>query len=803
MFKKKASANKKIESLINEANDLRNQEEFDNAIAKFKEAIKVIQEEFKESEFIEKQVEKIENEIITILSDKINRIILKAKEVLQKNQLKEANLILSDALEVAKRIESTEIKNNFIRNIENLINLNNFKISLEQATSLLDKNEPQKALKLLTKLEEKLDQIPDSSAKEEMLEQVKNLMKQTYHSQVEGSLIKVNALIGQKDYDKALKILKEHISTLHSIEKTDEISLLVRRKMNEIYSMQIEPIILEGNRLINEGNLEEANSIVEDAKKIVNIMEETEQKSNQLKKISEMVNPQMEQKIELLLAESMAIINQEEYKKSTKLVGDATKYFVEALDLAEMMIESEEREEKISKIKKLLDQTCSNGISFRKDKAKQNVEDKNFEGAIGEIYSALSIAKSMSCAEEDNEEIMELKNFINNIYSAQIEDVTEKAKKKMIDNVFDEARSLLNNALSITNKMYLSNQMEEEINKINNLKKKVEIKETISKGDSLLEKEKFNKEIEELKKKLEKAEIIEDPDEKYKQLQDIKNSIDKVNSSNISLIIEQITLDIKKNKFDELTPKIDQSISIAQKFELEQNKRAEFSTIFNFTLEVIKILINNENYHDVPEFYDKNMGIIQQMEDEKLIDRSISQLIDSSLYLGQILFKQQKVKDASKILNSAMLYCKQIQNEQIMEEFHLKLINQLKSNLMNHVKKLTEEEKYKAVIEPCTSLIDIDEFFIEAYYYLANAYMHENHYGKAIKNFEKIIELNPIHLNTLNSLGLIRELQDQIPEAVDKYKKAINIDLMQFLRINRSLYSELRIKREFKKNKKE
>ncbi len=794
MFKKKSSSVKVMESLINEAYELRHQNNFDLSITKFEEAINLIQSEFKDLEFIEDQVSKLEMEIIALYSDKINNIILQAKELMKQDQLEEANTRLYDALEVAKNIKNDEIKDNFIRNIENLVNLNKFRLVLDKASKFLEQNELEEVKSLLKETKIQVEEVADSETKRDILNQIQELVDHTYQAKIDEISITANALVGESKKDEALKLLKENFSSLDELigsSRKEEFSLKLKKKINEIHALQIESIINKSQPFLDQGSLIDLTQSLKETKEIIDSMEETEQKQRQIQKANKIFYPVFEKEINNLFQKGMEIIKNEDFEKSTKMVSDAIQYFVNALDLANKLVDSDLKEKLITRIQVELNQTCSKGINTRKEKANEMVQNKNFEEAIGDIYSALSIAKSVAYGDEESQQTEELKNFINNIYSAQIEDLIENAKIKLNQDTFEEARGLLNSALSVTNKMYLSRQMDDEIEKINKMMRRIEINETISKGDILLESEKFNKELEELREKLESAEAIEDSDEKYQELQNIKNLIDNVHASEITLIIEQTFQHIKSENYEGAMQEIDQTLSIVQKIELEENKKKELVEILKKILEISTILSSKEVYKVVPDLFDKAFEIIQLMTEQELKGHSLIELIDLMSSFGQKLFAQDKGENAIKDLKAALVFCKEFEDEQIKTDLSEKVEGILKNGMINIAKQLMIIKEYDKVIEISKDLISIDDNFIQAHDYLANAYMRRKKYDLAIPSYERVIKSNPDNFKALIRIGLIHELKDHIPEALEYYKRASAIDFMKFLRQNRELYSEL------------
>ena len=80
--------------------------------------------------------------------------------------------------------------------------------------------------------------------------------------------------------------------------------------------------------------------------------------------------------------------------------------------------------------------------------------------------------------------------------SAEVMDILSKGEKLLHEKKYNEAMEFFNNALSVTNKMYLSEEMDKEVSKIKDYIYQTELKQIIVKGDFSEKEEKFIEEIE-------------------------------------------------------------------------------------------------------------------------------------------------------------------------------------------------------------------------------------------------------------------------------------------------------------------
>ncbi|MHA1724051.1 MAG: tetratricopeptide repeat protein [Promethearchaeota archaeon] len=797
MIKKRSSLLKKIEALMKEANEFKTRGDLDSAILKFEEAKDLVSSDFKDEELINEQLDKIENAIINILLDKINSMILKAKELMEDRKSADAKKLLEEALNVSEKIGNLEIRGNLADHVKSLIIINEFNNIIKSIASYMEQDNIEEAMCELEKAQKIVVKTSSSIIKSKTEEQIQKITEQVYRSLVDQCLIEVNALIGQEELEKALTMLHDKLNSLKKslfLEKLEPLSLKLKEKINEIHAIKIKPLIREGESLLKQGNLENSIPFFMQAREIIEIMEETEQKIQHVEKLSLILDPYLKEKITSLLEQGTALIQEENFEQSTKLITDAMSIFKKALTIAESLVNSKQREQEIAQIREMLEKTCTKGINTRKETARYLTEEKKYDEAIGAIYSALSIAKNLACAEEENEPIQDLKRFINETYSIQIHELMDKVKIKANEGTFEEAKKILKDALGITNKMYLSKEMDEEINNINKLMKHVELKETIAKGEDLLIEKEFSEQNEELKKKLANAEKITDPELKAQELMEIKNLIDDIHASKIYMLLEHFNRDFKNGLHEKALEHVDRAISISQTFEFNENKEKVLSDVFKSQMELFKAILDANQTKYLSMLLEKSHEIIKEMEKEKNIDSCLEQLVNSILLLSQKFHNAKKWEEIFSLLKKAVLFCDVSKNEKLKEDLILKIKNKLKKYLILSIQELMRKEDYEKIIEQTSELIKIDENLPDAYYYLASAYLFKNLLNKAIENFEIVIKLESKHLNALTSLGLIYELQGNAGDAQKFYERAIAVDFLEFLKINRQLFYKLQNK---------
>jgi tetratricopeptide (TPR) repeat protein len=366
---------------------------------------------------------------------------------------------------------------------------------------------------------------------------------------------------------------------------------------------------------------------------------------------------------------------------------------------------------------------------MRKDKGVQYIEQKEYEKAISEMYSALSMAKNMACAEDDNVEINDIKNMINQIYSSEIEDILEKGKDLISKKKFEEAREIFNKAMKISNKMYVSDEMEKQISTIKNLLYQAEMKQVVAEGYVTEEQTKFEKELEELNKELERANSITDPESKRKKISDIKHQIDSVYSNQIELLIEQGDLQAEGNKFNKAIQEIDKAL--------------KFIDLIEYTV---------------------------------VRDNELKRLIGATSEYGNLLAMKNKFEEAFKDYDKALLISELIKDKTIKEEEISKIKLLYEQELDNKVKQDLEKGEYDVAIDYCNKAIKLDNTYVESYFNMGNAYHNKKDYDKAIEYFNKAVELDPNHVNAWNDMGLAYVLKSDYDNALNSINKALEID---------------------------
>ncbi len=723
---------KKINALKEEGKSLKYKRKFEDAVKKLKQGIDQIRMKVKNREEKDTLIEEFETEIDLVYCAEIEQKGEEASEVAQKDQYNDALDILKNAMSISNKIKDTETRSNQSANIEKLLKETEMRNLIFQGKSLKIEGKPDDSLNILQKAYNMAKEIYGITPKGAQIISIENLIDASLSAKIDqinnkGSLSKQSGQLDEalKTYNEALKVTEKMLLN-QNIERE---KIKIQNLINETYSEQIKPLIEAGKQQINQQSFENAVKELNKAASLAAKMYDSELKTAQLKAISEQVNPVYLEQINPIVKNAIELIKKENFTESISLVNEAAETFKNALRFAEKMITSEEKDTELKKVTDLLNQACSSGIQVRKEKGISLIQEKKFDEAIGELYSALSIAKNMAVAEDENEEIDDIKKIVNKVYIAEIGDVVEKGKALVNEKKYDESLKIFKDAIGITNKMYVGSETDNEIKKINRLIKDADIKKTVAEGGVLVEKSRFADEMQDLLEELDKASELTDPEYKEKKIKEIKDSMDQVRSKEIKFILEQAIQLIEQKKYDEGDIQLEKALETVEQIEKWMLRNEEYSNVIKANLEISNILIN-QNQHD------------------KAFDK-----FENSLEIGEKIEEKELKQD--QLFNTKELF---------KDELNKKAKEDLEHNFIDR----TIEYEKRAV--------ELDANFLEPYYLMGNAHRAKKQYDNAIQMYIKVVELDANHINAWNNIGLAYEAKHEYEKALDALNKAITID---------------------------
>ena len=751
----KKSDLKKLNTIMQEGNDFKNEKKFNKAIEKYFEALNFVESRVKDPLEKQDELSSIKSQIDQVYSIEIIDIVDKARESIVKADFKQAFKVLDEGMRLADKIEDIDMRNYEIEEISYLNAKFKIDMALDKALKLRDVGKLEEALQSMKEVLVNAEQFHQEDVNNEHLKQIKTTINETFSLLIKDHIKEANQFETRNQLENAFEIFKNALKIADDMFESDfklsEISNL-KDSINKIYLDMTKPLVEEGNSLVKESKFDAAALKFQKALEIANKMYQSSQKEAEIKSInnfaSQVLNPVYLERMKPIIDKGKELIIKEFYEDDINIVNEAIDKFSKALELAEKMAESEEKRIKVNEIKQLINKTCRARIDLLKDRSLQKIAQREFDKAVNELYAAMSVAKKMPVSEEENEDYNDLKQAVNDVYNSQIDEVLKKGNLVLEEKNYDGAIEIFNDALLLTDKMYLTEEMENVVNKIKGLIYQAELKHLVGKGDLTEEQKKFERELERLKKKMEYAKTIDDSERRFAEMEEIKTSIDEVHNSEIELLVEQARQLAGKQKFAESFNYFERALKVHERIESPEFKN-KIPIKYHYKTELVnkaKLEISDKNYE-------------QAIKDcEKAIELD-STFIDAYYYIGMACIHKGNYDEAISSFNSSIGF----------KSDHAESWNQL--GYANERKNDLEEAK-----KAYNRAIEINPNFADAHYNLGNVLKITNHRREAIYSYQKTLELNPNF--TLAWLFLASELigEKDYEKAITSIESALNLD---------------------------
>jgi len=711
---------KKLTALLDECQSLKNKKKYKESIRKYRETLNYIRNKVKDEKEQKKELDEIKLEIDLIYTLEIKDITNHANQLVEQKKFNNAFEEFNKALASTYNITDTHLREKESNKINKLKGQTDVRVLIEQANNLTEEKQFDEAIHSLTKALNDTNKVYDSIFGENIIKTIQNNINRVYSEKIQvivnqGTELEQNGLFDEAIdvLEKALKITEDMFDSEQKNSEMAEIKDLI----NKLYSNIAKPLIQSGMRFIEQNQIEQASLELKKGVNIINKMYDSEQKKNEVQNVGGIINPIYSEKIKPIVEAGEQLIVQEDFEQSIQIIDDAIKKFSQALEIAKNMVASEQKNDDLNHIEELINKACMMGIKPRKEKGIQLIEQKQFDEAIRELYSVISIAKNMITPEgQQNAELNNVKKLINKVYSAEIADIIEEGNSLVELKKFDEAIEIFNNALNITNKMYLSEEMDEEVSKIKNGIYQTELKQIISKGDLSDKQKKFSAEIKRLSELLEHAKIIKEAELKSQEMERIKLEIDHVHAQEISLLIEQGS-----------------DLAIQTKFE------------FAF------------------DYFDKAIAIIDLIDSREIKERELIKIID--MY-KQELNNKAKQNISREQFDDAIELCKKaidLDNNHVESHY-----------LMGNAYKLKKE--YDKAIEKYIKAVEIDNNYTNAWNDMGLAHAFKKDFDKAIEMYQTAIKIDSKQDNVFYNMGNAYKFKKDLDNAIQSYIKAVNIN---------------------------
>lgn len=713
----KASVLKKLNLIIEEANSLKNKNNFSKAIKKLHEALDFINLKVKEEEDKNIEIESIKNAINQTYSVQADNIIQGGIHLTAQKKFDKAKEEFQEGIKIIENLDDPALKLAEIDEINKLISENEIEQLLTNGIILKNKNQLDEAVDLFKKGLQIAEEIYESNFRAEALVRIKNEIAVIYDSKIDEIVEKgKNFKKNGQDHD-AIKAFEEALQTIEKFfdlkAKKPQINS-IKIFTNEIYSNQIKPLVDKGKDFLKQKATEQAISVFAEALSLTNKMFDSDLKNLEVSLIAEVLNPIYNDQIKPLIEKGRSIIQREKFGESITLVNEAADNLHQAFEIINNMANSEKKEILIKEVTDLINNACIEGINTIKENSIQDIVQKNYDKAISDLYIALSLAKRMIYPEEENPELESLKNLVNKVYLAEVTEVVNKADKLVEQKEFEKAIETYNEALVMTNKMYLTDEMEKEVGKIKSFIYETEVKQLVGKGELAEEQKLKEKEIEKLKKRLDYAQSIDDPERRVAEMTKIKKLIDEVHSEEIKLLIEQ------------------------------GNQLADL-----------------KKYDDAFKFYERALKVNEMME---AADVKNKDLIKTSY--KKELINRAKFEIDKKNYDNAIGHCERaLELDDIFVDAYYQI------GLAYNYKK-----NYDLAIQNFQRAVDYDKNHIESWKSMGLAYEAKEDYDTALKNLEKSVEIDPNFADGWYNLGNVHKLRKEFDKAIESYNKATEIN---------------------------
>lgn len=744
---------KKLTALLDECQSLKDKKKYKESIRKYREALNYIRNKVKDEQAQKKELDDIKLEIDLTYTLEIKDIINYANQLVEQKKFNNAFEEFNKALASTYNITDTHLREKESNKINKLKGQTDVKVLIEQGINLSEEKQFDEAIKSLAKALNDTNMVYDAIFGENIIKTIKTNMNRVYSEKIQVIINQGTELEQNGHFDEAIDILEKALKVADEMFESDQKNsemAEIKDLINKIYSNIAKPLIQSGKQFVEQDQIEKASLELKKGITIINKMHDSEQKTNEVQNVGGIINPIYSEKIKPIVEAGEQLINLEDFEQSIQIIDDAIKKFSQALEIAKKMIESEQKNDDLKLIEDLINRTCLTGIKPRKEKGIQLIEQKQFDDAIRELYSVISIAKNMIIPEgQKNAELDNVKKLINKVYSAEITDIIESGNLLVELKKFDDAIEVFNNALNITNKMYLSEEMDEEISKIKNSIYQTELKQIISKGNLSDKQEKFHAEITRLSELLEHAKIIKEPELKSQEMERIKLEIDHVHAQEISLLIEQGTDLAIQTKFESAFDYFEKAITIVDLIDSREIKDTELTKI----IDVYKQELNSKAKQDMRK--DQVDGAIELCKKAIELD---SHHVESYYIMGNA---NKMKEDFDNAINS---YKKAVE------------LNRNHADSWNGMGLAQASKKdFNNAIESYKTAIGIDSKHVNAYYNMGNAYKHKKEYDNAIDSYKKAVDINTNHAKAWFFMGSAYYDKNNYDKAIECLEKGIEL----------------------------
>lgn len=750
----KKSDLKKFNSLMQEANSFKNDKNYNKAIEKYFEAIEFVENKVKESGSKQVEINNIKSQIDQLYSVEIIDIVKDFEDELQNENFENAEKLLEEVIRIADKIENETLRTHELDEVNFLKEKLKLGKEIHEAKLLIDKNDFDNALSFLKDLLERANSLHDDPQNKQILT-IKNLIDGILANKVKILIEKAQRIKEQENLDDKLELYNEVLKVIENFNdpklKSDEKEKIMNL-INQAYANVIDSIVISSENLFNKEQIEDAEEQLKNALNLASRMPESEVKHLKISNIkdigSKLINPKYVEKIEPLIEKGKELISKEFFENDIIVVNNAIKYFSQALDLINKMIDSDEKETYFEKVSELINNTCLARINLLKDNILAKLGGKEYDSAINILYEAIGIAKKMPISEDENKYLNELKDSVNDVYISQINEILNEAESLVKKNEFELAIEKYNDALKITDRMYLTEKMENVVEKIKSLIYQAELKNLVKQGDLAAEEEKYEKELEKLSKRMEYARTIDDSKRRNEEMEKIKESIDQLHFSRIELLLEQSEKFFENKNFEKSFECFESAIKINENIESPKFKnRIPIKSRYKVKLvEKAKIDINERNFDQAINTCQKALELDEEYQ-------------DAHFYMALSRFKKGELDLALRDFEKTI----KLNENNALSWNYIGIISERKGLL-------------DQALDAFNRAIKLEPNNAEFNYNLGFTLMNNGDIDKAIESLMKSVELDPSLAKGWLFLGRAYMIKQDVSKAIHHIEKAVNLD---------------------------
>ncbi|WP_310682378.1 hypothetical protein [Salibacter sp.] len=440
--KRKEALNEKYNNIIDEANDLLSNSQWDQAISKYQEASKVKpgeqlpKDKIAEAEKLKK--EEAERKKQQALNEKYDKIIQEANDFLSNKQWDKA---ISKYQEAGKVKPDEQLPKDKIAEAEKL---KKEQAEREKQQALTEKYDKiiQEADKLLgnkmwdeavAKYEEAAEVKPDEDYPNSQIQKAKNLKQEEkekeQQAEIDAQYQKIvkeaDRLMGEEQYKNAISKYEEAKSVKESesypdeqITKANE-AIAAKEKAAEQAAKQEEydGLVKQADELMNAEKWQEAISKYEEA---ATVLPDKDYPNQQITKANEAIaasEKQEEKKAQFdqMLTDAQAKIDNEEWQSALDKLNEASSLFPESERLKSMMTQAEsglKKQEELEKQKAKEERqqaALENQYNELIEKGDKSIEEKDWANATANYQQAAELLPEKEYPKNQIQKVKELK----------------------------------------------------------------------------------------------------------------------------------------------------------------------------------------------------------------------------------------------------------------------------------------------------------------------------------------------------------------------------------------------------------